>query len=76
MLVPHRPGYIKAPADAVMRALAEAEAEAVFAALAAKGDKIPFLYIKEGCEVRSQLMIDEMVAMGMDPGRAWALVSR
>jgi len=68
-------GYVKTPADVEMRPLTQAEAVAVFAALAAKGDKIPWGYIKEGCEVRSQLMIDEMVAMGIDPGRAWALAA-
>jgi hypothetical protein len=73
MSVDHGPGYIKTPADVEMRPLTQAEAEAVFAAMAARGDKIPWGYIKEGCEVRSQLMIDEMVAMGIDPGRAWAL---
>jgi hypothetical protein len=69
----HGPGYIKTPADAALRPLTQPEAEAVFATMAARGDKIPFRYIKEGCEVRSQLMIEEMVAMGIDPGRAWAL---
>jgi hypothetical protein len=75
MLVPNGPGYIKTPADAELRPLTQAEAEAVFAAMAAKGDKIPFGYLREGCEVRSQLMIEEMVAMGIDPGRAWAMVA-
>jgi hypothetical protein len=69
----HGPGYIKTPADGEFRPLTQAETEAVFAAMAAKGDKIPFGYLQEGCEVRSQLMIDEMVTMGIDPGRAWAL---
>jgi hypothetical protein len=73
MQVPHRPGYIKTPSDAEKRPLTQAEAEAVFAAMAAKGAKIPFRYIQEGCEVRSQLMSEEMAAMGLDPGRAWAL---
>jgi hypothetical protein len=45
----------------------------VFAAMAAKGDKIPFRYLKEGCEIRSQLMVEEMAVLGIDPGRAWAL---
>jgi hypothetical protein len=67
MRVPHGPGYIKTSADVEMRPLTQAEADAVFAVLATKGDKIPFRYIKEGCEVRSQLMIEEMVAMGIDP---------
>lgn len=75
MPVHNGPGYIKTPADAELRPLTQAEAEAVFAAMAARGDKIPFGYLREGCEVRSQLMIDEMVAMGIDPGRAWAMVA-
>jgi hypothetical protein len=73
MRVPYGPGYIKTAANLDWRPLTQAEAEAVFAAIAAKEDKIPFRYIQEGCEVRSQLLIDEMVAMGIDPGRAWAL---
>jgi hypothetical protein len=73
ILVHRGPGYIKTPADIDARPLTQSETEVVFAALAAKGDKIPFLYINEGCEVRTQLMIDEMVSMGIDPGRAWAL---
>jgi hypothetical protein len=51
----------------------EAEAQAVFEAMAAKGDRIAFRYLYEGCESRSQLMIEEMVAMGIDPGRVWAV---
>jgi hypothetical protein len=73
MQVPSGPGYIKTSEDADWRPLTQAEAEAVFAAMASKGDKIPFRYLQEGCEVRSQLLIEEMVAMGIDPGRAWAL---
>jgi hypothetical protein len=70
----HRgPGYIKTPADIERRPLTLAEAEAVFAAMAAKRDKIPFRYLKEGCEIRSQIMIEAMVVLGIDPGRAWAL---
>lgn len=75
MPVYNGPGYIRTPADAEPRPLTPAEAEVVFAAMAAKGDKIPFGYIREGCELRSQLMIDEMVAMGIDPGRVWALAA-
>jgi hypothetical protein len=73
MQIPPGLGYIKTAGDVEKRPLTPAEAEAVFAALAAKGDKIPFLYIKEGCEVRSQLLIEEMLTMGIDPGRAWEL---
>jgi hypothetical protein len=73
MLVHKGPGYIKSSADTEPRPLTQAEAEAVFAFMAAAEDKMPFLYIKEGCEVRAQLMIDEMVVRGIDPGRAWAL---
>jgi hypothetical protein len=73
MEVPFGPGYIRTSADADWRPLTHVEAEAVFATMTAKGDKIPFRYIQEGCEVRSQLMIEEMVALGIDPGRAWAL---
>src|SRR5438445_412899 len=61
------------PADAKPRPLTAAEAQAVFEALAGKGDEIAFQYLCEGCECRAQLMIEHMEAMGIDPGRAWAL---
>jgi hypothetical protein len=53
--------------------LTREEAQKVFAALAAKGDEIAFRNLFEGCECRAQLMIEHMQAMGIDPGRAWAL---
>jgi hypothetical protein len=56
-----------------MRPLTPAEVDAVFLAMIGMRGKIPFGFIKEGCEVRSQLMIDVMIARGIDPGRAWAL---
>jgi hypothetical protein len=73
MRLHHVPGYIKTPADGEPRPLTQAEVEAVFAGMAAMGDRIAFKYLKEGCECRSQLMIEEMMAMGIDPGRAWAM---
>jgi hypothetical protein len=73
MRVDPGPGYIKTPADAKPRPLTSAEVEAVFARMTGLGDKIAFKYILEGCECRSELMIEEMVAMGIDPGRAWAM---
>jgi hypothetical protein len=67
------PGCIKTSADAEARPLSAAEAQQVFAAMAAKGDEIAFAYMQEGCECRAQLMIEHMEAMGIDPGRAWAI---
>lgn len=67
------PGYIKTPADAQPRPLTGAEAGQVFAAMAARQDEIAFAYLWEGCECRAQLMIEHMEAMGIDPGRAWAV---
>jgi hypothetical protein len=66
-------GFIQTPADAEPRPLTAAEAQELFTAMAAKGDKIAFRYLYEGCECRAQLMIEEMVAMGIEPGRAWIL---
>lgn len=70
-----RPGWgcIKTPADAEARPLADVEARQVFAAMAAKEDEIAFAYLHEGCECRAQLMIEHLEAMGIDPGRAWAV---
>jgi hypothetical protein len=45
----------------------------LFAALAAKGDEIAFRYLFEGCECRAQFMIEYLEAMGINPGRAWAV---
>src|ERR1700681_4097996 len=42
--------------------------------MAARGDQMAFQYLQEGCECRSQLMIEAMEAMGLDPGRAWAVM--
>jgi hypothetical protein len=55
------------------RFLTPEEAQAVFDAMAAKGDRIAFRYLAEGCECRAQLMIEEVQALGIEPGRAWAL---
>jgi hypothetical protein len=68
-----RPGYIRTPDDAQPRPLTEAEAQHVFAALAAREDEIAFAYLWEGCECRAQLMIEHMEALGIDPGRTWAV---
>jgi hypothetical protein len=73
MRVPHGLGYIKTSADANPRPLTAVEVEAVFTGMAALGNKIAFKYLMEGCECRSQLMIEEMLAVGIDPGRVWAM---
>jgi hypothetical protein len=38
--------------------------------MAAQGDRIAFRYLLEGCECRSQLMIEFVEGMGIEPGRA------
>jgi hypothetical protein len=48
-------------------------AQNVFDVLAAKGDEIAFRILAEGCECRAQLMIEHLQALGIEPGRAWAL---
>jgi hypothetical protein len=53
--------------------LTREEAQKVFEAMAAKGDEIAFANLAEGCECRAQLMIEHIQAMGIEPGRAWAL---
>jgi hypothetical protein len=53
--------------------LAREEAQNLFEAMAAKRDEIAFDNLAEGCECRAQLMIEHFLAMGIDPGRAWAL---
>jgi Glutaminase len=72
-LTPDGPGYIKTSAEAEPRPLTEDEAQQAFTTLAAKGDEIAFRYVREGCECRAQLMIEHLEALGIDPGRAWAL---
>src|SRR5579883_2902223 len=67
------PGSSKKPAAAEVRPLTEVEARQVFAAIAAKGEEIAFEYLLEGCECRAQLMIEHLEAMGINPGRAWAV---
>jgi hypothetical protein len=57
-----------------MGALTAAEAQEAFNAVAALGDRIAFRYIAEGCESRAQLMIEHLEVLGIDPGRAWALM--
>jgi hypothetical protein len=69
-----RPGYIMPSADACPRPLTEREAQDVFAVIAAMGDRIAFRYLLEGCECRAQLMIEELLARGIRPGRAWAVM--
>jgi hypothetical protein len=54
--------------------LTVADAQQVFEAMAAQGDRIAFRYLVEGCECRSQLMIELMEGMGINPGRAWAVM--
>lgn len=73
MPVPKGLGYIQTSADAEPRPLTQTETEELFASMAGMGDTIAFQYLKEGCECRSQLMIEEMMALGIDPGRAWAM---
>jgi hypothetical protein len=53
--------------------LTREEAQKVFEAMAARGDEIAFHNLAEGCECRAQLMIEHLQAMGIEPGRAWAL---
>src|SRR6266511_1383322 len=49
------------------------EAQEVFRAIAARGNEIAFRWLREGCECRAQLMIESLQAMGLEPGRAWAV---
>jgi Glutaminase len=49
------------------------QAQEVFDALAARGDELCFRWLAEGCESRAQLMIEQLLAMGLTPGRAWAM---
>lgn len=69
----HGPGNLKRTGDTEPRPLSAVEAQEIFDAMAAKGDQIAFRYLYEGCECRSQLMIEAMVTIGIHPGRAWAL---
>jgi hypothetical protein len=55
------------------RPLTPEEAQQVFVALAARRDEIAFGYLAEGCVCRAQLMIEYMQAMGLVPGRVWAV---
>ncbi len=59
--------------DAGRRLLTPEAAQQVFAAIAARRDEIAFRYLAEGCECRAQLMIEHLQAMGLEPGRAWAV---
>jgi hypothetical protein len=54
-------------------ALTREQAQKVFEAMAAKRDEIAFGNLAEGCECRAQLMIEHVQALGIEPGRAWAL---
>jgi hypothetical protein len=67
------PGYIQRATDGEPRPLTAAEAQDVFEALAARNDSIAFRYVYAGCESRAQLMIELLIPMGIDPGRAWAV---
>jgi hypothetical protein len=49
------------------------QAQAAFEAMAARGAEIAFRWLREGCECRAQLMIEHLQALGLHPGRAWAL---
>jgi hypothetical protein len=49
------------------------DAQKIFEAMASKGDEIAFGNLAEGCECRAQRMIEHIQAMGIEPGRAWAL---
>lgn len=53
--------------------LTQGDAEVIFTAMAAKRDEIAFGNLAEGCECRAQLMIEQLQATGIAPGRAWAL---
>jgi hypothetical protein len=55
------------------RKLTRKEAEEAFQAVAALRDEIAFGWLAEGCECRAQLMIEHLQAMGLEPGRAWAI---
>ncbi len=57
-----------------MSALSAVEAQELFKAMAALGDRIAFRYLAEGCECRAQIMIENIEAMGITPGRAWAVM--
>ncbi len=48
------------------------QARAVFAWLASQED-ITFRYVEDGCYARTHLMIRRMQAMGLNPGRVWAI---
>ena len=66
---------MRASGDSTSRPLTASEVEAVFEAMAAKADRIAFRYLVEGCECRAQLMIEFIEAMGIEPGRVWALTA-
>jgi len=53
--------------------LTREQAQKVFEAIASRGDKIAFRWLREGCECRAQLMIERLQAMGLEPGRAWVV---
>ena len=61
------------PEDATPTPLTPAEAQRAYDAMVAKSGEIAFRYLAEGCECRSQLMIESLTAMGFHPGRAWAV---
>jgi hypothetical protein len=49
------------------------QAQQAFDTMAARGAEIAFRWLREGCECRAQLMIEHLQALGLNPGRAWAL---
>jgi hypothetical protein len=55
------------------RTLTPEQAQEISRAMAALGDEIAFRWLADGCECRAQLMVERMQAMGLEPGRAWAV---
>jgi hypothetical protein len=49
------------------------QAQDAFNAVAALRDEIAFRWLAEGCECRTQLMIEHLLVLGLEPGRAWAI---
>jgi hypothetical protein len=53
--------------------LTHKEAVTAFELLKANRDEIAFHILAEGCECRAQLMIEQLQARGIEPGRVWTL---
>jgi hypothetical protein len=64
--MPVKPGYIERPAGTEPRPLTGQEAQEVFEAMMAKGDQIAFQYLHEGCDCRSQLIMEHMETLGIN----------